>query len=57
MLTNFIVVIILQYIHMPNHHVIYLKLTQLYISLISQVIWGNITLGKILTKTYQGYNW
>ena len=31
MLTNLIVVIILQYIHISNHHIVYLKLTQYYI--------------------------
>ena len=36
-LTNIIVVIILQYIHISNHHVEYLKHTQCYISSIAQV--------------------
>ena len=35
-LTNLSVVIISQYIHIPNHHVIHLELTQCYMSLISQ---------------------
>ena len=33
---NLIVVIILQYIHIANHHVLYLKLTQIYMSIIFQ---------------------
>ena len=35
-LTNLIVVIISQYIHISNHYVVHLKLTQCYMSIISQ---------------------
>lgn len=38
-LTNLIAVI-LQYIHISNDHVAHLKLTQCYLSIISQQIWG-----------------
>ena len=35
-LTNLIVVIILQYIIIPNHHIVHLKLIHCYMSIISQ---------------------
>ena len=35
-LTNLSVVIILQYIGVLNHHIVYLKLTQSFMSIISQ---------------------
>ena len=33
---NYIVVNILQYLHVSNHHTVHLKFTQYYISVISQ---------------------
>ena len=36
MLTKLTVVIIWQYIHLPNHYVVHLGLIQCYLSLISQ---------------------
>ena len=43
-LTNLIVVIISQYvIHTVNHHVVDLKLTQCYVSVMSQYSWGQKT--------------
>ena len=39
-LTNLIVVIILQYIHIENHYIVHLKLTHCYVNCIS------IKLGK-----------
>lgn len=41
MLTNFIVVTILQYIHVLNHDTVHLKLT--YMSISSQESWGRNT--------------
>ena len=35
MLTRFVVVIILQYIHISNHYVVHLKLIQRYMSIVS----------------------
>lgn len=35
-LTNLIVMIILKYIHVSNHQILYLKVTQCYILIISQ---------------------
>ena len=35
-ITNLIVVIILQCTYVPNHHIVHLKLTQHYMSIISQ---------------------
>lgn len=40
MLTNFTVVIIPQYVCIPNHQVVHIKLIQTYISIISQKSWG-----------------
>ena len=34
-LTNLIVVIILRHIHVSNHHIVHLKITQLYVNFIS----------------------
>ena len=41
-LTNPTVIIILIHMHVSNHHIVHLKLTQCYPSVISQYSWKNI---------------
>ena len=41
-LTNLIVVTVLQSICISNHHIVHPKLTQCYMSIISQQSWKNI---------------
>ena len=36
-LTNLIVIVISQYIHVSNHHVVYLRFTKCYTSVISSI--------------------
>ena len=40
-LANPVVVIILRYISVSSQHIVYFKLTQYYMSIISQWSWGN----------------
>ena len=44
-IANPIVIVILQYVCIPNHDIVYLKVTQNYMSVISQESWkrGNVT--------------
>ena len=58
--TNLIVVIIAHYIHVSNNHCVYLKLTQGYMSIISQQGWRkkellNTSMNIIVHKKYKKY--
>lgn len=50
MLTNLIVVIILQYIHVPDHHIVHLKRTLLYVSNIAIKLKQTQSKARIETK-------